>query len=761
MSEASPLSCWSYGEIFRRDSVGKYAELFRAIQINANGQVTHEAECDLLTSTSNYRAPIDEDSPGRVMSRGVPEWYSPLSECSPEEFSRCHEAVRMGFQTAAAFPIVSSPENSLVQSVIMLFSTHLIPNDCSLLETTHRSVRSVFLEQPVPSESSALSVKRDSMEMLFSLPGDTHGSESMSFNDTEMPIVIKEEPTFIRTSANPPLASPLSSPKHSSPSSSSPPSSFPSLPQPINASLFSSSSSLVTPFTTLPYPNSTLPFPFNIGRSRPGSDQPSNHSFPLSSNLNLASLPPFNSNLLHPSNQNSSSSSASSSSLSSSNQNQQQPFFPFNFAGLLSHQQLQQQVHPGMSNYSGPMAWQHLDPRPIFPRSNSSHLIGSSSSSPLTMPFMHNNNLSLKLNPFLRSSSSSSLLSPFPNNNNNTHNNNINSFSSASSTSTSSPLCLSLASDVSMMGAPSGPGQHQASSSSSSSFDMINNTIKFEPVQSAAGTSASSSHPPTSSSSSSPAPKDKQVTSKARSRCVGRRLTLENLRPYFTMSLVDAARELGMGVTTLKSRCRLLGINNWPYAKMYKDINLTPDAISSHFHLRENDAAKALGVSLSTLKKTCRRFGMSQWPKKGMLNNAGALCYAPPTDRPISSPNVVDLESTPNSSSPSPPTNNSDEDNSSGATHDVTTTTTTITPALNDALLLSEFSEQQTRFQNQLTLPSPPTYYGALGGLYSSGTALSGASSPLVSISIPDPNWGPLLRESGAPLKEKPSSGSN
>lgn len=45
-------------------------------------------------------------------------------------------------------------------------------------------------------------------------------------------------------------------------------------------------------------------------------------------------------------------------------------------------------------------------------------------------------------------------------------------------------------------------------------------------------------------------------------------LTRETISKYFYMPITDAARELNIGVTLLKKRCRELGIRRWPHRKL-------------------------------------------------------------------------------------------------------------------------------------------------------------------------------------------------
>ncbi|EKX41208.1 hypothetical protein GUITHDRAFT_112680 [Guillardia theta CCMP2712] len=44
------------------------------------------------------------------------------------------------------------------------------------------------------------------------------------------------------------------------------------------------------------------------------------------------------------------------------------------------------------------------------------------------------------------------------------------------------------------------------------------------------------------------------------------------------------------------------------------DIQLTRQVVESFFGLRQIDAAKQLGVSLSSLKAACRKLGIEKWP---------------------------------------------------------------------------------------------------------------------------------------------------
>uniref|UniRef100_A0A7S4NPG4 RWP-RK domain-containing protein n=1 Tax=Guillardia theta TaxID=55529 RepID=A0A7S4NPG4_GUITH len=43
-------------------------------------------------------------------------------------------------------------------------------------------------------------------------------------------------------------------------------------------------------------------------------------------------------------------------------------------------------------------------------------------------------------------------------------------------------------------------------------------------------------------------------------------------------------------------------------------VVLSPASLSKLFHMRQLDAAKHLGISLTSLKSACRRIGLDRWP---------------------------------------------------------------------------------------------------------------------------------------------------
>ncbi|XP_043687819.1 protein RKD1-like [Telopea speciosissima] len=71
-------------------------------------------------------------------------------------------------------------------------------------------------------------------------------------------------------------------------------------------------------------------------------------------------------------------------------------------------------------------------------------------------------------------------------------------------------------------------------------------------------------------------------------------LTREAISSYFYMPITQAAKELNVGLTLLKKRCRELGINRWPHRKLMslqtliKNIQeLREEGEESEAHLRE------------------------------------------------------------------------------------------------------------------------------------------------------------------------------
>lgn len=112
-------------------------------------------------------------------------------------------------------------------------------------------------------------------------------------------------------------------------------------------------------------------------------------------------------------------------------------------------------------------------------------------------------------------------------------------------------------------------------------------------------------------------------------------VTAEALTGLFGMRVADAARSLGVSPTTLKTVCRRLGIERWPYARTGRvrvrtgivtwerrrgvaKVELSVEALTPLFGMRLPDAARSLGIGVSTLKTVCRRLGIERWPFERM-----------------------------------------------------------------------------------------------------------------------------------------------
>ncbi|KAL8548973.1 hypothetical protein ACS0TY_008024 [Phlomoides rotata] len=76
-----------------------------------------------------------------------------------------------------------------------------------------------------------------------------------------------------------------------------------------------------------------------------------------------------------------------------------------------------------------------------------------------------------------------------------------------------------------------------------------------------------------------------------------KKLTRKMISQYFYMPITQAARELNVGLTLLKKRCRELGIRRWPHRKLMSLQTL----INNEFGKEESEAK--LKVSLEILEQ--------------------------------------------------------------------------------------------------------------------------------------------------------------
>lgn len=91
-------------------------------------------------------------------------------------------------------------------------------------------------------------------------------------------------------------------------------------------------------------------------------------------------------------------------------------------------------------------------------------------------------------------------------------------------------------------------------------------------------------------------------------------LTFEVVSRYFYMPIMQAARELNVGLTLLKKRCRELGIPRWPHRKMkslqslIKNVQVFLLSPISLPQLRVHNALGQIGQSVSDTGRLRRRY---------------------------------------------------------------------------------------------------------------------------------------------------------
>ncbi|CAI5977509.1 unnamed protein product [Closterium sp. NIES-65] len=96
-------------------------------------------------------------------------------------------------------------------------------------------------------------------------------------------------------------------------------------------------------------------------------------------------------------------------------------------------------------------------------------------------------------------------------------------------------------------------------------------------------------------------------------------MQLDELSQYFRMSIQNAARVLGVGLTVLKKRCRELGIQRWPHRKLKSLDNLienmkeihgpmaaeTVEQLEAKKELLGKDPKQGLDPRIKTLRQVC------------------------------------------------------------------------------------------------------------------------------------------------------------
>ncbi|CAN1137894.1 Protein RKD1 [Linum perenne] len=120
-------------------------------------------------------------------------------------------------------------------------------------------------------------------------------------------------------------------------------------------------------------------------------------------------------------------------------------------------------------------------------------------------------------------------------------------------------------------------------------------------------------------------------------------MTKEELAKYFHMPITKAARELKVGLTALKKRCRELGVKRWPHRKLKSlqklidNVSRMAEAVESEegvgrlekaIRLLENERKMLdespdleLGTSTKRLRQACFK---ANYKKKQM--NGSVIC---------------------------------------------------------------------------------------------------------------------------------------
>ncbi|CAA7056891.1 unnamed protein product [Microthlaspi erraticum] len=100
----------------------------------------------------------------------------------------------------------------------------------------------------------------------------------------------------------------------------------------------------------------------------------------------------------------------------------------------------------------------------------------------------------------------------------------------------------------------------------------------------------------------------KETTRRRKRRCredevIFKTLSRETIRPYFYMPITKAAKELNIGITLLKKKCRELGIHRWPHRKLMSLETLRTN-LMDHFGNMDGEANKIkLRNALEILEK--------------------------------------------------------------------------------------------------------------------------------------------------------------
>lgn len=75
------------------------------------------------------------------------------------------------------------------------------------------------------------------------------------------------------------------------------------------------------------------------------------------------------------------------------------------------------------------------------------------------------------------------------------------------------------------------------------------------------------------------------------------RLTLDDLSKYFDLPIIEASKNLKVGLTVLKRKCREFGISRWPHRKIKSLDGLIHNLQEEVIRQLEEDKAAAMAVA--------------------------------------------------------------------------------------------------------------------------------------------------------------------
>eukprot|EP00960_Hanusia_phi_P069444 767092-Hanusia_phi.AAC.5 len=111
-------------------------------------------------------------------------------------------------------------------------------------------------------------------------------------------------------------------------------------------------------------------------------------------------------------------------------------------------------------------------------------------------------------------------------------------------------------------------------------------------------------------------------------------LTVNDIAELFVMRQSDAAKYLGISLTSLKSSCRMLGLARWPYSRKRKQISelcLTSDGkrhgVNQHAILSETESSEEDTESDYTMNALANSSGETNVPAQNLNRSSASFNY--------------------------------------------------------------------------------------------------------------------------------------